>query len=95
MQKSIMNPKLRDFWQTRSRYKILFGGRASSKSWDIALQCIKLSSNYSLKFMCLRRFQNNIKESVYTLLKEQIWRLGLQEEYNILSSSIEHKIPIL
>lgn len=86
-----MNPKLRKFWATRSRNKVLYGGRASSKSWDAAAQAVRLSSNYSLKFLCIRQFQNNIKESVYTLIKDQIYRYKLQDSYDITQTSITHK----
>ena len=87
-----MNPALKDFWTTPSRNKVLYGGRASSKSWDAAAQSVRLSSNYSVKFLCVRQYQNNIKESVYTLVKDQIWRYGLQDEYDFTQNSIKHKI---
>ncbi len=87
-----MNPALKDFWVTRSRNKVLYGGRASSKSWDAAAQAVKLSSNYTVKFLCARQYQNNIKESVYTLIVDQIRRFGLIEEYDITQNSIKHKI---
>ena len=91
MSKATMNPVLKDFWTTRSRNKILYGGRASSKSWDAAANAVRLSSNYTLKFLCIRQFQNNIKESVYTLIKDQIYRFGLQSEYDITQNTIIHK----
>ena len=71
-----LNPNLKDFWSTKADTKILKGGRASSKTWDAA---------------GMRQFQNKIKESVYAILCIQIERFGLQDEFNILASEIQHK----
>lgn len=87
-----MNPYLKEFWNTKSRNKILYGGRTSSKSWDSAAQAVRLSSNYTLKFMCIRQFQSSIKESVYALILSQIERFGLLDEYEVTQTSITHKI---
>lgn len=88
-----LNPALRDFWMT-SGYpiKILKGGRDSTKSWDAAGFAIFLASNYRIKFLCLRQFQNRIDDSVYTLLKSQIERFGLDAEFTILKNGIEHNV---
>jgi len=87
-----MNPTLRSFWATQKRYKVLYGGRSSSKTWDAAAQAVKLTSNINLKIMCVRQFQANIKESVYTILVDTIERYGLTHEYSITDRSIKHKI---
>lgn len=86
----VMNPNLRDFWATQSRYKILYGGRSSGKSWDTGAEMIKRSRLMRLKILCTRQFQANIKESVYTLLKDTIYRMGIQEEFTILHNTIRH-----
>ena len=85
---AIMNPNLKDFWITPSRFKVLYGGRDSSKSWDAAANAIRLANSLKLKFLCTRMFQNRIEESVYTLLKEQIYRFGFQKDYTILNNKI-------
>ena len=41
-----------------------------------------------LRFLCTRQFQNNINESVYTLLKVQIARFGMQSKFRILKNKI-------
>jgi phage terminase large subunit len=69
---------------------VLYGGRASTKSWDAAGFAVFLASNYRVKFLCVRQFQNKIAESVYTLLKIQIERFGLQDQFTILRDSIVH-----
>ena len=85
---AIMNPNLKDFWITPSRFKVLYGGRDSSKSWDAAANAIRLANSLKLKFLCTRMFQNRIEESVYTLLKEQIYRFGFQKDYTISNNKI-------
>lgn len=87
-----LNPALRDFWTTRARNKILYGGRASSKSWDAAGMAIFLSNRYKLRFLCVRQLQNKIDESVYSLLKIQIERFGLQDNFQILDNKIKNKV---
>lgn len=87
----IMNPYLKDFWLTPSRFKVLYGGRDSSKSWDTAAHSIRLANTLRLKFLCTRMYQNRIEESVYTLLKKQIWRFGFAKDYRILNNKIIHE----
>lgn len=90
--KPSLNPALREFWTTRARNKILYGGRASSKSWDAAGMAIYLSNRYKLRFLCVRQLQNKIEESVYSLLKIQIERFGLQDNFRILDNKIINKV---
>lgn len=86
-----MNPVLRDFWKTPARNRVLYGGRSSSKSWDAAGFAIFLASTYKARFLCARQFQNKIAESVYTLLKFQIERFGLADDFDIQHNSIRHR----
>lgn len=83
-----LNPALRDFWLTPARNRVLHGGRSSSKSWDAAGFAIFLAQTMRLRFLCTRQFQNKIEESVYTLLKIQIERFGLQSQFRILDNKI-------
>ena len=86
-----LNPFLRAFWATRARYKVLHGGRASSKSHDAAGFAVYLAANYTLKFMCARQFQNKISESVYVLIKEKIEQSEYNGEFEFTKNSITHK----
>lgn len=93
-----LNPVLHPFWTApvnekgeRIRNRILYGGRSSSKSWDAAAFAIFLACNYKLRILCARQFQNKIEESVYSLLKIQIERFGLQSQFRILDNKIIHK----
>lgn len=93
-----LNPCLQDFWlakvndrQEPIRNRVLYGGRASSKSWDAAGFAIWLASNFKIRVLCARQFQNKIEESVYSLLKLQIERFGLQDQFRILDNKIIHR----
>jgi phage terminase large subunit len=86
-----LNPVLRDFWTTPSRYKVLHGGRASSKSHDAAGFAVFLAANYKVKFLCARQFQNRISESVYTLLEDKIYDSDFKRDFVFTNNSIEHK----
>lgn len=88
--KPSLNPALRDFWTGPARGRVLFGGRASSKSYDTAGMCIYLASNYRGRFLCVRQFQSKISASVYTLLVETIERFGLLSEFIITDRTITH-----
>ena len=83
-----LNPCLRDFWAKPARNRVLYGGRASSKSWDAAGFATFLADNYRLRFLCVRQFQNRIEESVFALLKIQIERFGLSNRFDIQKTKI-------
>ena len=91
------NPALKPFWKTKRidgkpvRIRVLYGGRASSKSWDAAIRAVGIAHNYdNRKFLCVRQFQNKIEESVYTLLKQVIDLMGLKQNFKITNNKIEH-----
>lgn len=86
-----LNPYLRDFWRTRKPYKLLKGGRFSSKTQDAGGMAAYLARNYSLKFLCIRQFQNRIADSVYTVIKNKIEQAGWRDEFDIGVSTIKHK----
>lgn len=86
-----LNPNLKSFWKTRKPYKLLRGGRFSSKTQDAAGMAAFLARNYKVKFLCIRQFQNRIADSVYTVVKEKIEKAGWEDEFDIGVSSIRHK----
>ena len=86
-----LNENLRDFWRTRKPYKLLKGGRFSGKTQDAGGMAAFLARNYSLKFLCIRQFQNRIADSVYTVIKEKIEAAGWTDEFDIGKSTIRHK----
>lgn len=86
-----LNPNLREFWKTRKPYKLLKGGRFSSKTQDAGGMAAFLARNYSVKFLCIRQFQNRIADSVYTVIKQKIEEAGWRDEFDIGVSTIKHK----
>lgn len=86
-----LNPVLKSFWSTQARNKVLFGGRASSKSHDAAGMAVFLTSNFTLKVMCARRFQARISESVYTLVKDKIMDSPFVKDWKIYVNGMVNK----
>jgi len=86
-----LNPALKAFWQTRKPYKLLKGGRFSSKTQDAGGMAAFLARNYTVKFLCIRQFQNRIADSVYTVIKQKIEAAGWRDEFDIGVSTIKHK----
>ncbi|WP_374413256.1 PBSX family phage terminase large subunit [Novosphingobium colocasiae] len=93
-----LNPCLQTFWLAANnergepiRNRVLYGGRASSKSWDAAGFAIFLACRLKIRVLCARQFQNKIDESVYALLVVQIDRFGLRGQFRILDNRIIHK----
>lgn len=95
----MLNPNLADFWFIdgepserkfiKVRNRVLYGGRSSSKSHEFAGMAQQIGSMYRTKFLCVRRFQNKIKESVYTLIADKI-EANKTPGYSILATEIRH-----
>ncbi len=84
-----LNPALRDFWQTPARNRVLYGGRASSKSWDAAGVALFGAQAKPLKIMCVRQLQARIDDSVYTLLKSRIDHFGMNGLFDVQRNTIK------
>lgn len=72
-----------------ARYKIYYGGRGGTKSWEFARALLVLGYQSSMRYLCCRELQTSIAESVHKLLEQQIERLGLQKFYNVTKTTIE------
>lgn len=70
------------------RYKVLFGGRGSGKSWAAARALLIQGTQQPLRILCGREVQRSIKESVHQLLSDQIQALKLGGFYQVLDSEI-------
>jgi hypothetical protein len=71
-----------------SRYKIIYGGRGSAKSWSVARTLLLRGTQKCLRILCGREFQNSIADSVHRLLADQIELLQLSGFYTVGRSSI-------
>jgi len=70
------------------RYKITYGGRGSGKSWAFARALLLQGAERPLRILCAREVQKSIKQSVHTLLVDQLQALGLGYFYTITESEI-------
>ena len=90
----IFNKNLKNFWWNedgrikKARYRILYGGRASSKSHEFATMIIILALRRKIKVLCTRAFQNRIKDSVKALLEHKIDLLGVREAFTVTNTQI-------
>ena len=75
----------------KARYKVLYGGRGSGKSYFLAELAVEVSRRIGTVILCAREFQGSLDDSVYQLLIETIERLGYADEFDILKSTITHK----
>ena len=70
------------------RLKAAYGGRGSGKSWSFARALLIQAANKPLRVLCAREIQKSIKQSVHTLLNDQIQALGLGAFYEVLEAEI-------
>lgn len=73
---------------TKSRYKVLYGGRGGGKSVGIARALLAKGAESTHKILCCREIQKSINDSVYALLVEQINEMGLSHFYEIQKTGI-------
>ena len=71
-----------------NRYKVLYGGRGSAKSWSVARALVTLAASKPLRVLCARETQKSIQESVHRLLKDQIEALGLADLFEVQETRI-------
>jgi phage terminase large subunit len=71
-----------------ARWKVLYGGRDSAKSWSIARALLLEGAEQPLPIGCFREVQKSIKDSVHQLLSNQVEELGLTGFYDILRDEI-------
>lgn len=70
------------------RYKVFYGGRASTKSWSFARTLIVKSLEKKLRILCARELQVSISDSVHKLLADQINEMGLVSRFNVQQKTI-------
>lgn len=85
---SFPSPVYRDLFRPK-RYKVYWGGRGSAKSWSFARALLAMGTQKPLRVLCAREFQNSIRDSVKSLLDDQIALMGLQGFYSSKHDSIE------
>jgi len=72
------NPSFESYFKSEHRYAILWGGAGSGKSFSAAQKIIgRVTSNIKHRYLVVRKVKNTLKESVFKLLKSQIYDYGL------------------
>ena len=79
------------FQKGKHKYKVIYGGRGSGKSWSVAKYLVIESCQKKHRILCTRENQNRIKDSVYKLLVDQIHSLKLEAYFEIFKDAIRHK----
>lgn len=80
--------KLERVIKSNKRFIVVIGGRGSGKSVGVADICLIDAKDSGAKTYCLREYQTSIKNSIFSLLKEEISRLELPG-FEILETSIK------
>lgn len=71
-----------------ARYKVLYGGRGSAKSWTVARLLLLMAAERPMLNLCARELQVSIKDSVHRLLAAQISAVGLDPFYDVQQTTI-------
>lgn len=71
-----------------ARYKVAYGGRGSAKSWSVARLLLTRARAKPTRVLCAREFQVSIKESVHSLLADQIKALSMEEFFDTKATEI-------
>jgi phage terminase large subunit len=81
--------KLEAVLKSKKRFIIVIGGRGSGKSVGVADICLIDAKEDGVKTYCLREFQTSIKNSIYSLLKDEINRLEF-DGFEMQSNGIKY-----
>lgn len=89
MPKMSLPRKLLPLVKKKKRYKVVIGGRGSGKSHSVADICLMDAQTNGIKTACFREYMNSMADSVHSLLKDEIERLGLQG-FESLNNNVRH-----
>ena len=82
----------RRLWEP-SRYKILYGGRGSGKSWGVGQWLVICAAQQHERILCAREYQETLDDSVYHVLSMwvQAMKLDWSRGYRIMRDKIVHR----
>jgi predicted phage terminase large subunit-like protein len=86
-----MPAKIAECLSVPSRYKVLYGGRGSGKSWGVARYLLAMGIQKPLRILCARETQKSIADSVHKLLADQIRAMGIEAHYEVQKATIKGK----
>lgn len=81
--------KLKKLLTINKRFKIIIGGRGSSKSTSVGNLMLMKVETENADILCLREFQDSIDDSVHKLMKESIYKLNIRDRFDITDKKIE------
>jgi phage terminase large subunit len=84
-------PEAFHFLFTPSRYKIIYGGRGSGKTKNVALALILKAYQKPLSILCGREYQKSLEDSVMRELANAITTLNLQKYFDVQHNCIKGK----
>lgn len=87
-----IHEKFKPLYSLKKFYKVFWGSRGGMKTFEFSRALVLKASKKKLNIVCGRQFQESISESVKESIEEQIYLLGLEDEYRILEKRIIHKI---
>lgn len=74
-----------------ARYKALYGGRGTAKSYGISTALALISSKERKRVVCGRQFQNSIRDSSKSTIENRIKALNLHRDFNVTHNEIVHR----
>lgn len=80
-------PKM-EFLFRPARFKVGYGGRDSGKSWSFGRALLIQGLDEPQKVLCAREIQDSIRDSVHSLLEQQIRALDMGMSYRVLDKEI-------
>jgi phage terminase large subunit len=86
----VKTPKIfKPLWKENKRFKVLYGGRGSGKSWQIARFLLVQAYQKKTRILCCREIQKSIQDSVHRLLADQADLLNISQYFIIKNREIE------
>jgi phage terminase large subunit len=80
----------KSFWNTKKRYRVVKGGRASKKSTTTAMWFIYNIMKYPLSnAVCIRKTANTHKDSTFAELKKAATRYGVKDKWKFTENPLE------
>jgi phage terminase large subunit len=86
-----INPKYKSLFKNDKRYHIISGGRASGKSYSVALYLLLLTLEKGNVILFSRYTMTSVGISVFPEFIDKIETLGLQDLFEITSNEIINK----
>lgn len=75
-----------------ARYRGAYGGRGGGKSIGFADMAIQSMCVQPMRFLCTRELQRSLRDSVFSLLQERIFKIGAYEAFDVGKEYMRSKI---